>query len=229
MHKLSIEKFRNVLRTVFFASAVILLAACGGGGGGGAVTADPVSANTTAALPTPTSSVGTGSFTTTAPQSTPTTLPSAPVTAAAQSCNLPNFSQELLDRINAERRAGASCGGQARPAVAVLSWSTALTEAARLHSQDMITRNFFSHTNPSGQGVGNRVQAQGYTWSAVGENIAAGQSSVRVVMDGWMASSGHCNNIMSSNYTEVGVACVLNANDPNNYRYYWTMVLARPQ
>jgi uncharacterized protein YkwD len=151
------------------------------------------------------------------------------VTEAAQSCNLPNFSRDLLDRINAERRAGATCGGLAKPAVAALSWNTRLTEAAKLHSQDMINRNFFDHTNPSGIGVDGRVDAQGYNWRAVGENIAAGQRNVTAVMDAWMKSAGHCNNIMNSSYTEVGVACVIKPSDPNNYGLYWTMVLARPQ
>jgi uncharacterized protein YkwD len=190
--------------TVWAAAAA--LSACGGGASGGADNA------TDAAAANPS----------TADASAP-----PPATAAAQSCNLPNFSKDLLDRINTERRAGANCGGVAKPAAAALGWNATLTDAAKLHSQDMIARNFFDHTNPSGQGVGDRVSAQGYNWNAVGENIAAGQRSVQQVMDGWMASSGHCNNIMNSRYTEVGVACVLQPSDPNRYNYYWTMVLAR--
>jgi uncharacterized protein YkwD len=153
----------------------------------------------------------------------------APQPQAVAQRRQPNFSKDLLDRINAERRAGATCGGQAKPAVGALAWNTTLTNAAKAHSQDMIDRDFFDHTNPSGQKPGDRVTAQGYTWGTVGENIAAGQRSVKVVMDGWMSSSGHCNNIMNGSFTEVGVACVLRQDDPNNYTYYWTMVLARPR
>jgi uncharacterized protein YkwD len=200
-----------------------LVAACGGGSSGGAESPTaPPSSGSSAADPS-------------APSPSPTTPgggaapPAPPATAASQSCNLPNFSKDLLDRINAERRAGATCGGQAKPAVGALAWNTTLTNAAKAHSQDMIDRDFFDHTNPSGQKPGDRVTAQGYTWGTVGENIAAGQRSVKVVMDGWMSSSGHCNNIMNGSFTEVGVACVLRQDDPNNYTYYWTMVLARPR
>jgi uncharacterized protein YkwD len=221
-----ISIFRRLATMLLLAGCATVLTACGGGTGGDS----PASAGNPAqaALPTPTSSVDTASFTTTTASGNTQTNP-PPTTAAAQSCNLPNFSQEVLSRINAERLAGATCGGQTKPAALALAWNARLTEAARLHSQDMIDRNFFAHQNPSGQNAGARVQAQGYSWSAVGENIAAGQRSVKQVMDGWMASSGHCNNIMSANYTEVGVACVIKANDPNNYGYYWTMVLAKPR
>jgi uncharacterized protein YkwD len=199
-----------------------VLSACGGGSSGGAAeTSNPTAPSTGG-----TSATNTNPSSPSAPSAGGTSTP-PPTTAAAQSCNLPNFSKDLLERINAERRAGATCGGQAKPAVAALGWNTTLTDAAKLHSQDMIARNFFDHTNPSGQDAGDRVSAQGYNWNAVGENIAAGQRSVQQVMDGWMASSGHCNNIMNSNFAEVGVACVLEPNDPNGYDYYWTMVLAR--
>ena len=63
-------------------------------------------------------------------------------------------------------------------------------------------------------------------WDTLGENIAAGQESVASVMAAWMASPGHCSNIMGVNYTEVGVACVIN--NSSTYRTYWTMDLGRP-
>lgn len=72
-----------------------------------------------------------------------------------------------------------------------------LDTAARLHSEDMAARGFFSHVNPDGQGTGARATAQGYT-IGVGENIAKGQSSARSVMTAWMDSRGHCTNILSA-------------------------------
>jgi uncharacterized protein YkwD len=78
-----------------------------------------------------------------------------------------------------------------------------LDAAARLHSQDMAARNFFAHTNPEGLDPTARSAAQGYT-TGVGENIAAGYATARAVMIGWMASAGHCRNILGE-ARDIGV------------------------
>jgi uncharacterized protein YkwD len=72
-----------------------------------------------------------------------------------------------------------------------------LDAAATLHSVDMATRNFFSHINPEGLNPSARAAAQGYGIGA-GENIAYGYANARAVVLGWMASAGHCRNILSS-------------------------------
>jgi uncharacterized protein YkwD len=61
-------------------------------------------------------------------------------------------------------------------------------------------------------------------WQSVGENIAGGQPSVALVMAGWMASPGHCANIMQASFRDIGVACV-SAGVSDTYRTYWTMTL----
>lgn len=112
------------------------------------------------------------------------------------------------------------------PAVAALSWNGALAAAAGRHSSDMALRNFFSHAGSDGSDVGQRVSGAGYDWTGVGENLAAGPSSVSVVMSGWLASAGHCANLMGGAYRHLGVACV--AGSGSAYQRYWTMVLAKP-
>lgn len=72
-----------------------------------------------------------------------------------------------------------------------------LDAAAALHSLDMGTRNFFGHTNLDGLSPTERAAAQGYPLGA-GENIAYGQASARAVVLGWMASAGHCRNLLGS-------------------------------
>ena len=57
----------------------------------------------------------------------------------------------------------------------------------------MATQNYFSHTSADGRTLADRINATGYAWSALGENIAAGYPSVNAVVDGWMASDGHCS------------------------------------
>lgn len=145
---------------------------------------------------------------------------------AANTCNLGNFQTDLMTLINQARASARTCGSTAYPAAAPLAWNGKLFDAAAGHSSDMATKNYFSHTSQDGRTFDQRITAAGYGWSTIGENIAAGQSSASSVMAGWMASSGHCSNIMNGNFTEVGVACVSNAS--STYKRYWTMDLGRP-
>ena len=129
-------------------------------------------------------------------------------------------------RINQYRAAGASCrtAGQFAPAQA-LAWNTLLTQAATGHSQDMAAHNYFSHTSQDGRTMADRINATGYLWNTIGENIAAGYSTVNAVVDGWMASDGHCANLMNPNFMEMGLACI--ASSTSTYPTYWTMDAGR--
>ena len=77
--------------------------------------------------------------------------------------------------------------------------------AAQRHTSDMVRRHYFDHTSPSGTDPGTRITAAGYLWTSYGENIAAGYDTPRSVMEGWMASEGHCHNILAPGVTELGV------------------------
>ena len=78
-----------------------------------------------------------------------------------------------------------------------------------------------------GLSVGDRVKSAGYDWSAVDENIAAGQQTIDAVMKVWLNSPGHCANIMSPSFTEIGEANY--AVSRSDYPIYWTQVFARPR
>lgn len=145
---------------------------------------------------------------------------------AANTCSLPNFQTDLMALINQARASNQTCGTTSFPATAPLAWNSKLFDASAGHSADMANNNYFSHTSRDGRTFDQRISATGYSWSRLGENIAAGQESVASVMAAWMASPGHCSNIMGVNYTEVGVACVIN--NSSTYRTYWTMDLGRP-
>jgi hypothetical protein len=85
-----------------------------------------------------------------------------------------------------------------------LLWDHGLGEAARVHSADMNERNYFSHDTQGGPSFGQRVYSY-YDGGAIGENIAYGYGSAwDAVIGGWMCSSGHRANIMSTNYDELG-------------------------
>ena len=141
---------------------------------------------------------------------------------AGFTCGLPDFQAALLARINQYRAAGASCRSAGTFAAAPpLVWNAALAQAAAGHSQDMAANDYFSHTSRDGRSMVDRINAAGYAWSTVGENIAAGYPTVNAVIDGWMASDGHCANLMNPNFRDTGLACV--ANPASTYKTYWTM------
>jgi uncharacterized protein YkwD len=184
-----------------------LLAACGGGGDVAAPAADTA----TSATPAASSPVAT------------------PATSTGSTCNLADFRASLLARINQIRASGANCGADGVfGAAAPLAWNDKLTIAAEGHSQDMAAKNYFSHTSADGRTLADRVSATGYAWSSLGENIAAGYLGVNAVMNGWIASPGHCANLMNAGFTEVGVVCVPGiAGD--TFSTYWTMDLGSPR
>jgi uncharacterized protein YkwD len=147
---------------------------------------------------------------------------------AGPTCGLAEFQADLLRRVNAARAAGAQCGARgAFAATGPLQWHGVLVRAAAGHSHDMATHNFFSHTGSDKRSVAQRIGDAGYGWSLAAENIAAGYRTVQEVMDGWMASDGHCANIMNPALRDVGVACVPGSAS-NTYGTYWTMALAAP-
>jgi len=125
----------------------------------------------------------------------------------------------ILDLVNQARTQGVSCDGTSYQAVAPLTWNTKLETAALRHSQDMESQNYFSHTSADGRNLVDRVQDQGYNYRAVGENIAKGHPNEEAVVQGWLNSQGHCANIMSSNFTEMGVG---------RSGEYWTQDFGKP-
>jgi uncharacterized protein YkwD len=93
-----------------------------------------------------------------------------------------------------------------------------LALAARRHSQDMADNNYFEHTSQDGRDFTARIKAAGYRGFAAAENIAAGNGTAAGVMDQWMTSEGHRNNILNCDLTELGVG----VGKGGNYGIYWT-------
>jgi uncharacterized protein YkwD len=125
---------------------------------------------------------------------------------------------KLLQLVNTLRQEGCTCGNTVMSAVPPLVWNNLLAKAAYDHSKDMNQNNYFSHTSKDGRNPAQRISAVGYNWTSYGENIAWGYPSEEAVIDGWRKSEGHCKNMMSSNFTEMGVG---RSGD------YWTQVFGR--
>ena len=204
---------------------LVMQAACGGGSGDDSAGAS----GTGATAGTPGSSDSTNNTAAAGKTGTTDTDSDALPAAGTQgTCGFADFQAEALRLVNQRRAAGASCGTRGSfPPAAALTWDSRLANAAYGHSRDMADKNFFSHTGSNGSSASQRVTAAGYTWSAVGENIAAGYGSVSAVVDGWMRSDGHCANLMSASYRHMGLACAASAG--STYGRYWTLNVAAPR
>lgn len=141
-----------------------------------------------------------------------------------------SLEEELLELINQTRAKGASCGGAGTfGAAPALSMQPNLRTAARLHSQDMGRRGYFGHDSPGGPNGDNlqeRCENAGYEhWITLAENVAAVASTAQKVLADFMSSDGHCANIMSKDFTEIGLGYAQVSGSP--YTHYWTQVFGR--
>jgi len=116
------------------------------------------------------------------------------------------FEQEVVKLTNAERT---------KAGLKALQTDDKLMAAAREKSQDMQSKNYFSHTSPTFGSPFDRMKALGITYKSAGENIAQGQRTPQEVVQAWMDSPGHRANILNANYTHIGVGYVKSGN-------YWT-------
>lgn len=136
------------------------------------------------------------------------------------------YEAEVVERVNEARAQPATCGAQSFGAVSPLTMNARLRCAARVHSLDMSVRGFFDHDTPEGVTPFDRMELAGYDFQAAGENIAAGQPTPKEVVDGWMQSPGHCSNIMSPDFTEIGVGYV--SSSSGELPHYWTQTFGTP-
>lgn len=103
-----------------------------------------------------------------------------------------------------------------------------LMATAQAHSADMALQHFFAHTSSTGQTPAQRIQAAGYPWVAVAENIAAGYPTAQSVVSGWFnekpPNDPHRANILNCRLHDIGVGYYYLADDHNTiaYHYYWT-------
>jgi uncharacterized protein YkwD len=124
----------------------------------------------------------------------------------------PSFAEQVLALVNQERLNNGSLPPLKGEALLDLSSST--------HSTNMGVRNFFSHCDLDTFTMPwDRMTAVGYAWISAAENIAAGYSTPQIVMNAWMASSGHRANILSTSYREIGVGYYHDSADAANVRY----------
>ena len=111
--------------------------------------------------------------------------------------NVHECTTEVLNLVNQERAAAG---------LPALQLDADAQRAAKAHAEDMSGRNYFAHNTPEGWTPTQRLQMLGASgYSGWGENIAVGQSSPAAVMNAWMNSTGHRENILRATFTHLGV------------------------
>lgn len=109
-----------------------------------------------------------------------------------------DMEQHVLDLVNDERVA------RDLPALVM---DGRVREVARAHSEDMVARGFFGHTNPDGLNPAQRFAAAGIAYSSMGENVAMNNNfaPAETAVAGWMLSASHRDNILRTQYNRAGV------------------------
>ena len=133
--------------------------------------------------------------------------------------------QRLLELVNQARSTPRTCGSHHYAAAPPLSLSDDLSDAALSHSESMARTGTFDHVDDDGHSPADRVRHTRYHARLVGENIAAGMGTAEEALEGWLASPGHCENLMEARFTHLGAAFATNLQrDP---AVFWTLDLAQ--
>lgn len=109
------------------------------------------------------------------------------------------FASVLVDQTNGERQTEA---------LNTLKTNPVLERAALMKAQDMASKGYFAHNSPEGKTPWYWFEQVGYNYAAAGENLAVNFVDSKDVTSAWMQSPTHRANIMSGNYTEIGIAVV---------------------
>lgn len=115
---------------------------------------------------------------------------------------------QVLSLVNAER---------AKANLSPLTLDPTVQRAAQLRAQEIVRS--FSHTRPNGSSFSSALTEAGAAYRGAGENIAYGQSTPQEVMRAWMNSPGHRANILSKNFTTIGIGYTLINGTP-----YWAQL-----
>jgi uncharacterized protein YkwD len=181
----------------------------------------------TEASPTPVSDAELPIAHTNEPVLAPPVNSNPPQAPAAENRERTNIATAIAQRIHIETN-------QARKNsdVANLTLDSELTRLAQTRSEDMAAGDYFSHTSPDGCGLTCHFQASGYEASTWGENIAwyepysslTNDALAQKFVEDWLGSSGHRENLLSTNFTHegVGVAVV-------GEKIIITVIFARPK
>ena len=131
----------------------------------------------------------------------------SPQTSSLTWSRPPATQDTLLSLTNKER---------AKAGLSPLAANSLLDQSAKAKCLDMVTNNYWSHIDLSGQEPWRFIDATGYKKQAAGENLASGFTSNIAVVQGWMDSPAHRKTLLDSIYVDVGFGVCESPNFVNN-------------
>lgn len=132
--------------------------------------------------------------------------PTTPTDSGYQTCD--TYASEVIRLVNEERQ---------KVGLSALSYDAKLAEAAKTRSEEII--NSFSHNRPDGRSCFTALAEAGVSYRKAGENIAIGQTTPSQVVKAWMDSPGHKANILSENYTRIGIGVTVSSGSYQGYAW----------
>lgn len=132
--------------------------------------------------------------------------------------------EAVLQQLNALRAEARHCGMAARAAAPALVWDLRLAAAAEAYAGELAQRDALSHVGLRARSLRERLSTAGYLMKSAGENLAAGPERLDDVLQHWLASAAHCENLMAPELSDAGLACVA---APGRYQRFWVLLLGR--
>lgn len=123
----------------------------------------------------------------------------------------PSYEERVVQLVNIERQ---------KAGLDALYIDSKISDVARVKSKDMADLNYFDHYSPTYGMANNMLLRFGITYSFWGENIASGQDTPEIVVHEWMNSPTHRANILSQNFTFIGVGYYLDTDGTP----FWTQL-----
>lgn len=111
-----------------------------------------------------------------------------------------NISPDEVIRLTNEKRLANG--------VSPVTLNPLLSQAAQAKGADMLNKDYWAHVSPDGAQPWKFFKDFGYSYHYAGENLARDFSSPEAVVDAWIASKSHRDNLLSSKYNEIGIAVV---------------------
>lgn len=137
----------------------------------------------------------------------------------------PSWEIGVLQKTNEARAVGRYCGSTYYPPAPAVTWNNTLASVARAHSIDISYKPLGNdlHQGRDGSRVGTRVSRSGYSWTQLGENIAAGiGGGPAAAVQAWLNSPSHCATLMDPALKDLGVGYYFRQGSA--YGVYWTQV-----
>jgi len=139
----------------------------------------------------------------------------------------PVLAARALQLVNRVRASGTRCGQRSFAPASPVTLSATLVTVAFGHAADMAEHDYFEHKDQTGRSPAQRVRDGGYQETLVGENIAYGPKSIDEVVQGWLDSPEHCENIMDPRFAQMGIAYA--PGKLSRRGLYWVQLLATPR